>query len=64
MRLRLRELLFHCRHRDSFDGKGVIYALLGLINGRMDPRLQPDEKKSVEEVYADATQFIADSELC
>ena len=64
VRLKLRELLFHCRHRDCFDGKDMIYALLGLISGRMGPRLQPGEKKSVEEVYADATQFTADSELC
>jgi hypothetical protein len=61
-RLSLRELLFHCRNRDCGDGKDKIYALLGLINGRKDPRLQPDRFASIAQVYANATMYIIDSE--
>ena len=61
-RLSLRELLFHCRNRDCWDGKDKIYALLGLINGRTDPRLQPDMFASIAQVYANATMYIIDSE--
>ncbi|CZR50462.1 uncharacterized protein PAC_00335 [Phialocephala subalpina] len=62
VRLPLRQLLFHCRYRDCIDPKDKIFALLGLIHNRHDPRLQPDNKLSVAQVYANATKYIASSE--
>jgi hypothetical protein len=62
VRLSLRELLFHCRHRECLDPKDKVFALLGLIHNRNDPRLLPNNKLSVAQVYANATKYIASSE--
>jgi hypothetical protein len=58
VRLSLRELLFDCRDRDCFDGRDMVYGLLGLIHGRMDPRLLPNKENSVGQVYANATKYM------
>lgn len=57
-RFPLQELLFYCRNRDCEDPRDKIYALTGLINDRMDPRLKPNQQHSVAEVYARATKYI------
>jgi hypothetical protein len=57
-RFPLQELLFYCQNRDCHDPRDKIYALTGLINDRMDPRLQPNQQHSVAEVYAKATKYI------
>jgi hypothetical protein len=62
IRLPLRELLFHCRYRECLDPKDKVFALLGLIHNRNDPRLLPDNMLSVAQVYANATKYIASSE--
>jgi hypothetical protein len=43
----------HTKHCKSTDAKDRVYALLSMVTARVNPRIEPDYTKSLQEIYQD-----------